>query len=59
MIDKVYYLKLLAKRREWLFVETKRLILDKKATLATIQQHEAEMTYIDEQKKIVERTHEN
>ena len=59
MIDKAYYLKLLIQRREWLFREIKRSILDKRASLDTIQQYEVEMSYIDEQKKQVERTHEN
>lgn len=59
MIDKAYYLKLLTQRREWLFREIKRSILDKRASLDTIQQYEVEMSYIDEQKKQVERTHEN
>lgn len=54
MINSSYYLKLLALRREWLFEEMKRLILDKKASISTIHQHEAEMVYIDEQKKELE-----
>lgn len=58
MIDKAYYLKLLTQRREWLFSEIKRSILDKRVSLDIIQQHEVEMSYIDEQKKQVERTHE-
>jgi len=59
MIDKAYYLKLLTQRREWLFCEIKRSILDKRASLDTILQYEVEMSYIDEQKKQLERTHEN
>ena len=54
MINSSYYLNLLVLRREWLFEEMKRLILDKKASISTIQQHEAEMVYIDEQKKKLE-----
>ena len=54
MINTTYYLKLLTIRREWLFEEMKRLILDKKASIGTIRDHEAEMVYIDEQKKEME-----